>query len=71
MSRFYLNDAWRTGKWYDVLGEAYVDDAFIYARAADPSAKLYLNDFNIEYPGVKLDAMYALVAGFDRPRDAD
>ncbi|KAF8589251.1 glycoside hydrolase family 10 protein [Ramaria rubella] len=43
------------------IGEAYIGIALRAARAADPNAKLYINDFNIEGPGVKATAMLNLV----------
>ena len=36
------------GFWYEHLGEQYVADAFRWARAADKSALLFYNDYNIE-----------------------
>jgi endo-1,4-beta-xylanase len=42
-------------------GPAYIADALRTARAADPAAKLYLNDFNIEGTGTKSNAMFSLV----------
>jgi endo-1,4-beta-xylanase len=42
-------------------GPAYIADALTTAHAADPSAKLYLNDFNIEGMGTKSNAMFSLV----------
>jgi endo-1,4-beta-xylanase len=44
-----------------LLGPDYIADAFRWAHQADPRAKLYLNDYNIEFPGPKADAYYALV----------
>jgi endo-1,4-beta-xylanase len=43
-------------------GSGYIAAALRAARAADPSAKLYLNDYNIEGTGAKSNAMYNLVS---------
>ncbi|KAJ7348445.1 glycosyl hydrolase family 10 protein [Mycena albidolilacea] len=44
-----------------LLGENFIDIAFKAARAADPAAKLYINDFNLDAPGAKTSGMVALV----------
>ncbi|KAF7345823.1 Beta-xylanase [Mycena venus] len=45
----------------NLLGESFIDIAFKAARAADPAAKLYINDFNLDAPGAKTNGMVALV----------
>lgn len=32
--------------WYKIAGPSYIDSAFVYARRADPDAKLFYNDYN-------------------------
>ncbi|KAG6876679.1 hypothetical protein C0992_012112 [Termitomyces sp. T32_za158] len=43
------------------MGESFVPIALQAARAADPNAKLYINDYNIEGTGAKSTAMVNLV----------
>lgn len=42
-------------------GEPILVDAFRWAHEADPEAILYINDFDIERPGPKSDALEALI----------
>jgi endo-1,4-beta-xylanase len=51
----------RKQMWFDAIGEEYIDIAFKTARAADPTAKLYLNDFGLEKDGERWDAFLELV----------
>ena len=40
----------RKTPWLNAIGEDYIAQAFELARAADPGAELYYNDFNLEKP---------------------
>jgi endo-1,4-beta-xylanase len=57
--------------WYDtpgiglaMQGTAYIEQAFRWARAADPHALLFYNDFDAEGLNPKSDAIYAMVKDF-------
>jgi endo-1,4-beta-xylanase len=52
----------RQTKWRDAIGDDYIAKAFEYARAADPAAELYYNDYNLWKPA-KRDAAIRLVQG--------
>lgn len=48
--------------WQRAIGDDYIDSAFVYARQADPSALLYLNDYDVEMQGkAKAVAFYNIV----------
>lgn len=49
-----------------VLGRGYIALAFRAARAADPKAKLFLNENAVEYPGPKQNALVALATRLRR-----
>lgn len=48
--------------WQQYLGRNYALKAFQYAKAADPSAILYINEYNLEIDNTKLDSLIAYVA---------
>ncbi len=47
--------------WSEAIGPEYIEIALRAARAADPDAALYLNEYGVETPGPKADAFDALV----------
>ncbi|BCJ73923.1 hypothetical protein CS0771_34670 [Catellatospora sp. IY07-71] len=58
---FEENGSFRSSFWYNTLGQSFIADAFRYARAADPDARLCINDYNVEGINAKSTAMYNLV----------
>jgi endo-1,4-beta-xylanase len=53
--------SYRKSLFYNILGEEYLKIAFKAAAAADPHAKLYYNDYNLEKPGPKSDGAVRIV----------
>ncbi len=51
----------RDSVWMQVIGPEYIDLAFRWAHEADPGAKLFYNDYDLEFPGPKARAVNALV----------
>jgi endo-1,4-beta-xylanase len=63
-----VNEAWADGGanlrdnvFLQRLGAGYIDEAFVAARAADPDAKLFYNDYNTEGDSRKANQVYDMV----------
>ncbi len=61
----------RSSPWYDAPGigfagqhTAYIEQALRWARAADPAAKLFYNDYNAETLNAKSDTIYRMASDF-------
>jgi endo-1,4-beta-xylanase len=59
---FNDDGSFRQDVFTSAMGTGYIADALRTARAADPGAKLYLNDFNIEGMNAKSNAMFNLIS---------
>ncbi|QFQ99843.1 endo-1,4-beta-xylanase [Streptomyces phaeolivaceus] len=58
---FNEDGTYRQTVWYNGLGADYIAQALTAARAADPAARLYINDYNVEGVNAKSTALYNLV----------
>ena len=47
--------------WADQLGREYIADVFRWASTADPAAKLFINDYNLESDSRKLDSVLKII----------
>jgi endo-1,4-beta-xylanase len=64
-----VNEAWdptdptmlRDNVFLRLLGPSYIDEAFTAARAADPQAKLYYNDYGTDGLSTKSNSVYEMV----------
>ena len=61
----------RSQIWYDTpgigfagQGTKYIEQALDWAHAADPAAKLFVNDYDVETENSKSDGMYAMAQDF-------
>lgn len=61
MAGLNTDDSIRSSVWYDTLGESYIDIALHAAHAANPDAKLYINEYWIEEDNTKSQAVYDLI----------
>ncbi|MFF4549052.1 endo-1,4-beta-xylanase [Streptomyces sp. NPDC001406] len=58
---FNEDGTYRSTLWYNGLGSGYIASALNWAHTADPNAKLYINDYNVEGVNAKSTALYNLV----------
>lgn len=54
-------DATDTFYWGQYLGRSYIANAFTYASQADPTALLFINDYNLEAGSAKVDSLVKIV----------
>ncbi|MHB0938555.1 MAG: endo-1,4-beta-xylanase [Armatimonadota bacterium] len=55
------DEYFRPTKWWETIGDDFIEKAFEYAHEADPGVELYYNDYSDEYP-VKREKTLKLIA---------
>lgn len=60
---FEDDGSWRKSKFYEIIGEEFMDLAFRFAHEADPDAELFYNDYSMFHEG-KRNAVTNLVKDF-------
>jgi endo-1,4-beta-xylanase len=58
------NSIWYNQPGIGLAGTGYIEKALQWAHAADPDALLFINDYNLEQPGAKFNALYAMAKDF-------
>jgi endo-1,4-beta-xylanase len=58
------NSVWYNQPGIGLSGTDYVEQAFRWAHEADPDALLFYNDYDIEVPGPKFQAVFAMLKDF-------
>lgn len=53
----------RSTIWLNTIGAEYIDSAFVWAHRADPTARLFLNDYGAESATPKADGILRLAQG--------
>jgi endo-1,4-beta-xylanase len=53
---------YRNTFWHERIGDDFIELAFAHARAADPAAKLFYNDYNVEQMDAKSNRVFELVS---------
>lgn len=61
---FEDNGSYRNSLFYQKMNKDYIEEAFANARAADATADLYYNDYNLSQGGAKLNAVLAMADDF-------
>ncbi|MBN2351514.1 MAG: endo-1,4-beta-xylanase [Spirochaetales bacterium] len=51
----------KTSFWAETCGDGYIEEPFRWARAADPKARLFINDYGVAVVNAKSNGLYALV----------
>lgn len=62
------SNGFRSSPWFSALGPSYIHNAFELAREFAPNARLVYNDYNVEYDGVKADAVLSLLKSLTSAR---